>query len=266
MLSFKERVLFKLAFYLNKYFGRPLIFYRHLLANIYFSVWGNKNAIFHGLKNIGDLDENKTVVLLANHRSFIDFYLVSAALSKYASVSKRKYFPVRSNFFYDRIVGFAINFFAAGLSMFPPVFRDRKKRLFNEYSVSMAVNMLSNSDLPVVLGMHPEGARNKNADPYSFLKAKPGIGEILMQVTSNVIVIPVFIYMREEDSASNQYGSINKGLHPKFSVSFGPSIDFDDYRSKNKNLKLYLEVSNYCMAAIKELAYAHRETNVDTQI
>ena len=74
-----------------------------------------------------------------------------------------------------------------------------------------------------------------------------------MRVSSNVIVIPVFIYIRERDSAFNQYSSANKSLHRKFSISFGTSIDFDDYRSKNKNLKLYIEVSNYCTDAIKEL-------------
>ena len=42
-----------------------------------------------------------------------------------------------------------------------------------------------------LVGFHPEGTRNKTADPYSLLPMQPGAGEIALR--SGALVVPVFI-------------------------------------------------------------------------
>ena len=74
--------------------------------------------------------------------------------------------------------------------MFPPIFRSPRKKSFNRYAIDRVIFELQRAG--VTIGFHPEGTRNKNPDPYSFLPAKPGIGEVLRRAPE-AQAIPVFI-------------------------------------------------------------------------
>ncbi len=61
----------------------------------------------------------------------------------------------------------------SGMRMFPPVLRGesiRRRATFNEYSIQRTIEELQ---IPgTVMGLHPEGTRNKDDDPYKLLRAR----------------------------------------------------------------------------------------------
>ena len=140
-----------------------------------------------GMDNIKHLTPNDAVLIASNHRTFFDFFVITWINFDRTTLSRRIFFPVRSNFFYDNFIGWFINFFMGGCAMFPPIFRDETKKEFNKYSISRIMYELKQGS--ATIGFHPEGRRNRNSDPYSFLPAKAGIGHIAVECPK-VPVIP----------------------------------------------------------------------------
>ena len=80
-------------------------------------------------------------------------------------------------------------------SMYPPFFAAGdhpipEKRAFDKFSFRLLTELARNGPGNVI-GFHPEGTRNKGDDPYSFLRAQPGVGKLIMDAKPQVI--PVFI-------------------------------------------------------------------------
>ena len=42
-------------------------------------------------------------------------------------------------------------------------------------------------------GIHPEGTRNKGADPYALLPGKPGLGRLVRSCHPDTLVLPFFV-------------------------------------------------------------------------
>lgn len=141
-----------------------------------------------GLEIVRDLDPDRGVVFVSNHRSFFDFYVITAVLYKNAPWLKKIYFPVRSNFFYEGPLGTFVNAVMSGWAMFPPVMRGRDRKGFNHYTTDYIVDALQ--ERGTIVGYHPEGTRSKGDDPYELLPVQPGIGNILSR--AKPIVVPVF--------------------------------------------------------------------------
>lgn len=129
-------------------------------------------------------------VLAANHRSYFDLYAVLLATWGVFERSPHLYCPVRTNFFYERPLGMVLNLAVCANAMYPPVFRDDRGAVLNRYAVDEAVYMLEN-DPRTVIAIHPEGRRNKDPDPYSYLPAKSGVGRIGLR--SRAPIIPVYV-------------------------------------------------------------------------
>src|SRR4029453_10410246 len=136
-----------------------------------------------------DRGPDRGVVIASNHRSYADMYLLSSVLLRRCGWIERMYFPVRSEFVYDRIGGLLVNGLVAGMAMYPPVYRQPARRALNRDTVAFLVDELRRRG--TVVGMHPEGRRSTTADPYTLLPAQPGLGEIVHR--ARPIVIPVFI-------------------------------------------------------------------------
>lgn len=145
----------------------------------------------HGLEAIEKLRPPRGVLLVANHRSFFDMYVTSAVLYRHASFMDRMFFPVRSNFFYTRPIGMAVNFAVAAGTMWPPVFRDERREILNPIGLAQMHAALEHSGS--VLGIHPEGTRNKSKDPYSFLPPKPGVGQLVLEAHPDLTIVPFYI-------------------------------------------------------------------------
>ncbi len=200
-----------------------------------------------GLERLPDLQGTGSVLIVANHRSFFDLYVITAELVR-RKMKKRIVFPVRSKFFYDSPLGLAINFLMSFLAMYPPIFRERKK---------LAMNLLALDELAFLLhrgatfaGLHPEGTRKTDDDPYTFLPAQPGVGRVVQK--ARVPVVPVFINGLGNDIAKQVRGNFN-GKGEQILVVFGEPIDFGDLLDEKASPKLHRRIAERCMVAIAEL-------------
>ena len=149
----------------------------------------------YGLENVEAVSHERPLLLVANHRSFFDMYVVSTVLFKRTRWRKQLFFPVRGRFFYDTAGGLFVNLVMGWWSMFPPFFAGGEnpkldKREIDKFSMRLLAH-LCREGAGNVIGFHPEGTRNKGADPYSFLRPQPGVGRLVKDARPQVI--PVFI-------------------------------------------------------------------------
>jgi 1-acyl-sn-glycerol-3-phosphate acyltransferase len=149
----------------------------------------------YGLEHVERVSHERPLLLVANHRSFFDMYVVSTALFRRTRWPKKLFFPVRGRFFYDSVAGMLLNFSMGWWSMYPPFFTGGdspvpEKRAFDKYSMRLLV-ALCREGAGHVIGFHPEGTRNKSADPYTYLRPQPGVGRLIKEAAPQVV--PVFI-------------------------------------------------------------------------
>ncbi len=207
----------------------------------------------HGEENIPDLGEGRSVLVVSNHRSFFDLYVITAELVR-RGLKKRIVFPVRSNFFYTNPLGLVVNFWMSFLSMYPPIFREPKRAALNLASLDELGRLLAEGSMFV--GLHPEGTRNRNEDPYSFLPAQPGVGRVIHSA-QNLDVVPVFVSGLGNDLWKQVKGNFTKKGAP-IVVVFGPTVDLHDLLAERPSPRIYREISERCMRAIGECGEQER--------
>src|ERR1700704_2261755 len=86
----------------------------------------------YGLENIEAVDHGSPIVLVANHRSFFDFYTLSSVLYYRTRWPKQLFFPVRGRFFYQSPAGLLVNLIMGWWSMYPPFFSGGDKPLIEK--------------------------------------------------------------------------------------------------------------------------------------
>ena len=59
----------------------------------------------YGLENIEAVSRDRPILLVANHRSFFDMYVVSTTLFRHTAWRKQLFFPVRGRFSTIRLWG-----------------------------------------------------------------------------------------------------------------------------------------------------------------
>ncbi|MSQ82634.1 MAG: 1-acyl-sn-glycerol-3-phosphate acyltransferase [Myxococcales bacterium] len=156
----------------------------------------------HGLDHLHAIDAPKGVILASNHRSFFDMFVISSYVTARTNLMKSLLFPVRSNFFYTHPLGPIINLAASGGTMWPPVFRDERKRTLNAVGFAQMAAALCSG---VVVGIHPEGTRGKSSNPYEYLPVKSGLGQLIAHVDPQVRILPCFI-CGMTSSLRNEFG------------------------------------------------------------
>lgn len=213
----------------------------------------------YGLEHLDALARERPVLLVANHRSFFDMYAVSSVLFRRTRCRKQLFFPVRGRFFYDSPLGLLVNFVMGWWSMFPPFFAGGEnplvdKRAFDKYSMR-ALTALCREGAGNVVGFHPEGMRNKSADPYSFLRPQPGVGRLVKDARPQVV--PVFIAGLGNDLARQVLGNWRGGEPVR--IHFGPAIDFEDFQTRRDSLRTYKEIADFVMTKIADLGERDRE-------
>ena len=250
-LGFKDRLIFRFSYFCNTWLKRGLIQWNRGFGISLIGVCTGRRLRIQGLEHIESIPRNARVLLVANHRSLFDFYVVSWVTFRLTRMGRRCFFPVRSNFFYDTFLGMLINLIVAGQTMFPPIMRENRKRTFNRFSMEFLKQQLS---VPgTVVGIHPEGTRNKSSDPYSFLSAKPGAGELAL-LDPDVIVIPIFVL------------GLSNAIHREFAenwlrpdstpidIIFGARVQFEDLRADRHQISTQARATERCMDAIRGLA------------
>ena len=255
LLGWRERLFYKLG---DLYASR-LRFFSPLWVRTVgsFCVWAGvcRRIQVQGLDQFTDEHRYSRLMLVANHRSFFDFYVIAWVLLWRTQMPTRYFFPVRSTFFYERLPGALINFVITGMAMFPPVMRDRKKAAFNSYSLA---RMKAEMKVPgTLLGIHPEGTRNKDPNPWTFLKAQGGVGAIALTV-EGVRTIPVFIMGVSNNTIKELwYNWVSPKKHPIY-IRFGPEVQLDDLRAEADAPGVRSRAAERCMEAVSALAQALR--------
>jgi len=212
----------------------------------------------YGLENVEAVDHTRPILLVANHRSYFDMYTVSTVLFRKTRWRKQLFFPVRGRFFYDSLFGIFVNFIMGWWSMFPPFFSGGEnplieKREFDKYSMRLLTE-LSTRGAGNVVGFHPEGMRNRNSDPYSFLRAQPGVGKLVKDAQPQVI--PVFIAGLGNDLRKQVLGNWRGGQPIR--IRFGEQLDISSFAARRDSVRTYKEIADFLMSKIAELGEADR--------
>lgn len=215
-------------------------------------------CLFEGLDAVVALRPERGVLVASNHRSFFDQYAILLGLYLTGTPWLRQInFPVRANFFYEHPLGMLVNWGVAGGAMYPPVFRQRERAEANKVTVDKLVAML---DQPgVVIGVHPEGTRNKGPDPYEMLPAMPGIGQIALQ--ARPLAIPIWIGGLENDFISEFRINYKPGIRrerPVIAV-FGDPIDYSEFTSQKPRPALYKKCADLFRNEILKLSAREKE-------
>jgi 1-acyl-sn-glycerol-3-phosphate acyltransferase len=201
----------------------------------------------HGLERLPRWSETHSVVLVSNHRSFFDLYVTAAELVS-RGLPHRILFPVRSTFFYDNPLGPFVNGVMSFFAMYPPIFRERRRAVLNLASLDEVASLLRRGGFFV--GLHPEGTRKKDDDPYTFLPAQSGVGRIIHK--ARVTVVPVFVNGLGNDLVEQVRGGIVGDGTPIHMV-FGAPVDFGPLLRSPGGPKTYRHIAERCIEAISAL-------------
>jgi 1-acyl-sn-glycerol-3-phosphate acyltransferase len=201
----------------------------------------------HGFDRLPPWDPTGSVIVVANHRSFFDLYVTTAELVAHG-LPHRILFPVRSGFFYDHPLGPFVNGVMSFFAMYPPIFRDRKRAALNLASLDETAALLRRGGFFV--GLHPEGTRKKDGDPYTFLPAQSGVGRIIHK--ARCTVVPVFVNGLLNDLTKQVTTGIARRGQP-IHIVFGAPVALDSLLALPGSPKTYKRIAESCLQAIGEL-------------
>ncbi len=206
----------------------------------------------HGLDRLPPLDPSKSFLLVSNHRSFFDLYVVSAFLVA-RGLPHRLLFPVRSSFFYDNPLGPLVNGAMSFFAMYPPVFRTPKKAAFNLAGLDEVIRLLRRGGMFV--GVHPEGTRKRDDDPYTLLPGQPGVGRLVYHAACPVI--PVFVNGLGNSIPKTIRDNATRKGQPVI-VNFGAPIDFGALMDAAPSPRAYKRISERTVEVITALGAEER--------
>jgi 1-acyl-sn-glycerol-3-phosphate acyltransferase len=209
----------------------------------------------HGIEPLLELQPPRSVILVANHRTFFDMYVACGALyARDASWLERLYFPVRWRFFYTAPGGLLVNLLMSGGAMWPPVFQDDRRHTLNPVGVDQMRWLLM--ERGNVIGIHPEGKRNLSEDPYHLLPAYPGLGQLLLAAPPDTLVIPIFLI-----GLTNQIGhELHQGLRAEeptpIRVTYGSPVSAEELtHSGTRSAK---DISQHALELVRALGEQDR--------
>ncbi len=256
-LSPMERVALEIGHLSTTHLTLPAKAYNTVTMGVMLWATAGKRMDIVGLDHVTRYGKNDRVLFVCNHRSFFDFFVITATYFWNTKLSRRILFPVRSTFFYDHPLGPMVNGAMSGMSMFPPLLRDKgeDKRAFNKWAIDRCIEELQ---VPgTVMGLHPEGTRNKSDDPYALLSAKPGVGRVALGA-EGAHVIPCFV-LGPGNSLPKEFGlNWRAPKDNRIDVLFGPELDLSDLRRDDRGNSTALEASQRCLEAIRTLSVEQR--------
>lgn len=185
----------------------------------------------YGMENLSSLRAERGVILVSNHRSFFDMYVAACAVFTHGHFIERLYFPVRSNFFYDNPAGVLVNWIMSGYAMWPPMFRDDRKSALNRIGLSQMGYALSSPGS--VLGIHPEGTRQKGDDPYVLGAARPGVGHLVEQCHDDTMILPFFTLGLGNDFLAEVQLRLQSDPAPSIRMHWGSALRCRDLRDRS---------------------------------
>lgn len=224
-----ERFAFRAMRFWNEGAGRWLGYvYQRWILIPFVGLFFKRRLEIRGIDRVKALPPGASILLVANHRTFFDLFVLGWILWERAHLKQRLNFPVRGNFFYENPLGLVICAGMSGGTMFPPFFRPAEKKLFNKHSLLILIEKLKTPGQ--IVGFHPEGTRSKTDDPYTLLPAQPGGGELAIK--ARPYVVPAFI-----TGLSNSMGTefkANWGGGQKVVAIFGDPVEIPEYEGETR--------------------------------
>jgi 1-acyl-sn-glycerol-3-phosphate acyltransferase len=211
----------------------------------------------HGIERLPVLEMGQSYILVSNHRSFFDLYVIFGDLVR-RGLKHRIVFPVRSTFFYDNPLGLFVNGVMSFFAMYPPLFRERKKLILNPTALDELSWLLRRGGM--FCGIHPEGTRKKDDDPYSFLPAQRGVGRIIQG--ARVPVIPVFINGLINDlprQVESNFDGTGRSIH----VVFGAPIDFGSLLDEPPSARTEQRIADRTLEVIGQLGQEEKRLRAE---
>ncbi|TBW32653.1 hypothetical protein EYW49_21880 [Siculibacillus lacustris] len=180
-----------------------------------------------GLERAAALRPERGVLLVSNHRSFFDRYvLLLALLSGRVAWARDMIFPVPSTFLYDHPMGMVTNMLVGAGALWPP-FDDRPgRRALDHDAMGRTVDFLARPDSFVAV--HAAGSSAADEDPYELLTAHPDAGRIALE--ARPLVLPVFVNGLSDDLLADVRANFRSGIRrdaPCIAV-VGEPIDLSD--------------------------------------
>jgi len=206
-----------------------------------------------GLERLNGLRFDDAILLVSNHRSFFDMYMLLLLLHRFTELRQPPMCPVRSDFFYTHAGGPAVNLLVGAGRMFPPFFREPAKQDFNRWALAVVINHLRRGQ--GIVGFHPEGTRNKSDDPYAALPAQPGVGKLVMETWP--IVVPAFINGLTNDIAGDIWGNLTG--RRKVVAVFGEPMDLTRFRGQGNRLATHKRIADALVDRIYQLGEEERD-------
>ncbi len=215
----------------------------------------------HGLDHVRATSRDRPLVVVANHRTMWDLYVMMSYLFRRLDGWRSINFPVRGRYFYQRPGGVILNGSVAFWSMFPPFFHERRRVRFDQWSLHVLAD-LAREGPGRLIGFHPEGTRNQDPDPYSFLAPQTGIGRLIHM--SRPVVVPLFI-----GGLPPTFGEIlSRRIHggEGYRLWFGPALDFQAFTDAPPIAATYREIAEFVMVAIRRLGDEDRTRRTGADI
>jgi len=254
-LGFSERkiIAFVRATFEPGRLDRLLRFLQHRIGSTWIHYFTKNLRFVFGLERLPRLERRQSYLLVANHRSFFDLYVVFGHLVR-LRLKHRILFPVRAEFFYTSPLGLFVNGVMSFFAMYPPIFRERRKLILNPTALDELAWLLRQGGY--FCGIHPEGTRKKDDDPYTFLPAQRGVGRVIHQ--AGVPVIPVFINGLLPNDLPRQVASNFDGSGRKIVVVFGAPIDFTALLAEPGTPKVHQAIADRTLEEIGRLGAEER--------
>ncbi|HEY3500687.1 MAG TPA: lysophospholipid acyltransferase family protein [Polyangiaceae bacterium] len=231
---------------------RVIRFLQHHIGSTWIHHFTKHLRHVFGFERLPPLDPAQSFIVVSNHRSFFDLYVVFGELVR-RRLPHRIVFPVRAAFFYTSPLGLFVNGVMSFFAMYPPIFRERRQLALNPESLDELAFLLRRGG--TFAGLHPEGTRKKDDDPYSFLPAQRGVGRVIHE--ARVPVIPVFINGLI-NRLPRQILSNYDGTGRKVLLVFGEPIDFSDLYAQKGTPKVHQAIAERTLEAIGKLGEEER--------
>ena len=211
----------------------------------------------HNFERLADADYGKSILVCANHRSYVDNFAIAIRAMKHIPPDVRLIAPARTEGLFDKPWGIFLNFFLTFMNMYPPVVRSSRGAMWGKRVIQILTDLLLNGRL--ALFIHPEGGRNKGSDPYTLMPAKPGLGKIIHQ--SRATVFPVFLQGFPRSPKEFIRANFRKGAstNPLVHAVMGEPLDFAEERALPASPEVYRAIGRRLMDAIVAASVEEKE-------
>ena len=208
----------------------------------------------HGLENILATSRDRPLLLVSNHRSFFDLYVVMSTLSGGPGMAGDLLSGPGPVLLSDRRWALSQRGGCLVDHVSPVLLPARPgRRRFDQWALEHLVDLCREGPGRLI-GFHPEGTRNKGNDPYALLPAHPGVGRLIHEARPQVV--PVFI----NGLSNNLPEMIGRRWTggERVRIWFGPPLPYDEFLTLPPVASTYRRIAEFVMEQIASLGASDR--------